>query len=158
VITDPRSAGEAIAASAPELARLWRAMRLQARPGVWPGLLDGIASDLVRRVGEGLAGGTDPCLAWIGVEGLVRLDARARERSREEIDAECDALESVLAGACEALAGGEDVRDWIARALAAVRDGVRALGEGGAPPGVVVAWWLSGLPAPRRRAPDAGRP
>jgi hypothetical protein len=134
------AAGEAISASAPELARLWRAMRLHARRRTAAGLLDGIVADLLVRIGDGLAAGGDPAAAWSGVAGAVRLDARDPDRSRAQVDAEWDALESVLDGAGEALAAGDDVRAWIAQALAAARAGARTLGERGGPSGVVVVW------------------
>ncbi len=153
-----RRAGEAIAASAGELARLWRTTRAQARPDVWPALLDGLVDDLFARLGELLAEGRDPALAWPGLTGIVRLDPRALDRARAELDAEWDVVESVLAAAREALGVDEGVSEWLSRALVIARAGARTLDAGGGPRGVVVAWWLPGPGGARRPARAAGRP
>jgi hypothetical protein len=158
VTVDARRAGEAIAASAAELARLWRNTRAQSSPDVWPGLLDGIADDAFLRLGEALAQGRDPALVWPSLAGIVRFDPRDPDRSRAEIDAEWNAFQTVLSGACDALGCGEDVGEWMARALVIARAGSSTLDEGGGPRGIVVVRWLSGLASPRRLAPDAGRP
>jgi hypothetical protein len=158
VTPDGRRAGDAIAASAAELARLWRNTRAQSSPDVWPGLLDGIAEEWFLRLGEALGQGRDPALVWPSVVGVVRFDARDRDRSRDEIDREWNTVEAVLASACDALGSGEDVREWIARALVIARAGSRTVDQGGGPAGVVVVWWLSGVASPRRHAPDAGPP
>lgn len=147
------AAGEAISASAAELARLWRAMRLQAPRHTQTGLVDGIVADLLVRIGDGLAAGGDAAAAWGGVAGAVRLDPRDPDRSRAQVDAEWDALESVLDGACQALAAADDVRAWIAQALAAARAGARTLGEHGGPSGVVVVWSLDERAATPGRGP-----
>ena len=152
-----RRAGDAIAESAGELARLWRTTRAQARPDVWPGLMDGLADELFVRVGEALAAGLDPALLWPGLGGVVRIDPGDRKRSRAELDAEWDVFESVLGAACDALGCGETVGEWLSRALVIARAGARTLDAGGGPPGIVVAWWLSGL-ASARREHVAGRP
>jgi hypothetical protein len=143
VSTDRAAAGEAIAASAADLTRLWRATRLQGRRRSLPGLLDGVVADVLLRAGEGLAAGDDPALPWSRAAGVVRLEVRERERWRAELDAEWDALESVFRGACEALAAGDEVSAWIAQALAAARAGARTLGEDGGPPSIVVVWWFA---------------
>ncbi|HEY6006082.1 MAG TPA: hypothetical protein VIV57_24595 [Anaeromyxobacter sp.] len=155
---DARRAGEAIASSAPDLARLWRNTRAQSSPDVWPGLLDGIADDWFLRVGEALEQGRDPALVWPGLAGIVRFDPRDRDRSLAEIDGEWNAFQAVLGGACDALGCGEDVREWMARALVIARSGSRTLDEGGGPRGIVVVWSLSGLASARRPGHDAGRP
>lgn len=149
-----RRAGDAIAASAGELVRLWRAARAQARPKVFPGLLDGLVEDLFARLGEALAQGQDPALLWPGLAGLVRLDPHAPERSRAELEAEWDVAHGVLRAACDALDAEDDVREWIARAVVLARSAARTL-ERGRPPGVVIAWALSGLAGVRRPARDA---
>jgi hypothetical protein len=146
---EARRAGEAIAASAGELARLWRATHAQRGSAYWPGILDGLVDELFLRLGEGLAAARDPALVWPELGGVVRLDARAREASRAELDAEWDDLEGVLAGAREALAAPEAVAEWLARAAVLARAGSRALAAGGGPAGVLVVWWLS-PPATRR--------
>lgn len=145
-----RPCGIALAESAGELARLWRTTRAQARPGVWPGLLDGLVDDLFTQLGEGLAEGRDPALVWPGLTGIVRLDPREPERSRGELDAEWELVESVLEAACDALGSGDEVSEWLRRALVIARAGTRALDRGGGPPGVAVIWSLSGPHAPTR--------
>lgn len=155
---DDRRVGDAIAGSAGELVRLWRATRAQSRPDVWPGLLDGLVDDFFVRTGEALARGRDPALVWPSTAGLVRIDPHGRERCRAEIDAEWDVVASVLSAACEALDAGEAAGEWLARAIVIARAGSRTLDRGGGPRGIVVAWVLSGLAAPRRAARDAGRP
>ncbi len=147
--------GDAIATSAGELVRLWRATRAQARPDVWPGLIDGLVEDFLVRAGEALAQGRDPALVWPSVTGLVRIDPRARDRSRDEIDVEWDVVASVLSAACEALDAGEAAGDWLSRAIVIARAGARTLDAGGGPGGIAVAWSLSGL-AGARRARAAG--
>ena len=140
-----RRAGQAIAAAAGELTRLWRATRAQARRGLWSGLIDGIAEDFFARLGASLADGRDPALVWPEVTGLVRLDPRDLDRSRDELDAEWDAVQTVLSAACDALACDADLREWIARALVLARAGARTLDQGGGPAGVAVVWSLAGL-------------
>ncbi len=154
---EARRAGEAMAASAGDLARLWRATRMQARSDVWPALLDGVMDDFFARAGEALAQGRDPALVWPALAGTVRLDPRDEDRSRAEIDAEWEIAERVLLSACEALAGGEEAREWIGRALVLARAGARSLHEGGGPRSIAVVWWLSGLGAPGPLALRAGR-
>lgn len=155
---DDRRVGDAIASSAGELVRLWRATRSQSRRGVWPGLLDGLVDDIFVRTGEALAAGRDPALVWPSLVGLVRIDPHARERSRVEIDAEWDVIASVLSAACEAMDAGEGAGEWLARAVVFARTGSRALDQGGGPPGVVVAWVLSGLQPARRAVRESGQP
>ncbi len=142
---EARRAGDAIARSAGDLARVWRAARLQARPDVFPGLLDAVVQDFFARAGELLAAGRDPALVWPSTVGLARLDPRARDRGREEIDAEWDLAAGVLASAREALGAGDDVAEWLARAIVLARAGSRGLDAGGGPPGIAVVWVLSGI-------------
>ncbi len=155
---EARRAGEAIAVSAGELARLWRASRLQACPDVWPALLDGIVDDLFARVGDGLAEDRDPALVWTELGGAVRVDPLDRDRSRAEIDREWDVIQSVLEAACEALAAGGEVREWIGRALVLARAGSRTVDEGGGPRGILVVWWLSARGGARPRPRGGARP
>lgn len=153
-----RRAGDAITSSAGELVRLWRASRTQARPDVFPGLMDGLVDDLFVRLGEALAEGRDPALVWPRLAGLVRVDPHARERSRAELDAEWDVAEGVIGAACDALDAGDEVREWVARALVLARAGARTLDQGGGPRGVVVGWLLSGLAGATRPPRVAARP
>jgi len=154
VTLDRRRAGEALSNAAPDLARVWRAGRAAARPGTFPGLLDGIAEAFIARAGEALAAGRDPALVWPSVEGPVRVHARDARRTREELEAEWDLLEEVLQTACQALDAGDAVREWIARAVVMARGGARALTGVGGPPGVLVVRLYSEAAATRRgRAP-----
>jgi hypothetical protein len=157
VSEETRRAGDAIAASAGELARLWRATQAQSGSGFSPGLLDGLVDELFVRVGEALAEDRDPALVWPSLGGLVRLDAHDRNRSLAELDAEWDAAEGVLAGAREALGASQAVTDWLGRALAAARAGARALAAAGDRGPFVVVWWLSSPGAVTRRPRGGGR-
>ncbi len=146
---EARRAGDAIAASAGEVTRVWRSARLQARPGAFPGLLDSVMQDFFTRAGEGLAAGRDPALTWPSTTGVVRLDPNALDRSREEIEAEWDIAATVLASTCVALGAGEAAAEWLERAIVLARTGSRALERRGGPRGILVAWALSGLGARR---------
>jgi hypothetical protein len=149
VTPEARRAGEAIAASAGELTRVWRSARLQARPGAFPGLLDGVMEGFFTRAGEALAADRDPALLWPSTTGIVRLDPVALDRSREEIEAEWDLAVAVLASACEALGAGEAAAEWLERAIVLARAGSRTLDARGGPRTIVVVWALSGLGARR---------
>lgn len=152
---EARRAGDAIARSAGNLARIWRAARVQARTLRFPGLLDGIVEDFLSRAGEGLAAARDPALVWPRTKGLVRLDPCDLAASRAEIDAEWDLASEVLDSACEALDAGEAAAEWLARAIVIARAGSRTLDEGGGPEGIAVAWLLS---ATRPAARISARP
>jgi hypothetical protein len=154
VTIDPRRAGDALASSAQDLVRVWRAGRAAARPGAFPGLLDGVVEPFLARAGEALADGRDPALVWPSVEGIVRVDSRDPRRTRAELEAEWDLLEEVLQTACRTLGAGDALREWVARAVVFARSGARALGAGGAPRGVLVVRLHSDPAATRRgRAP-----
>lgn len=148
-------AGDAIARAAGELVQVWRAARAQARPAVFPGLVDGVLEDFVLRAGAALADGKDPALVWPACEGTVRLYPRAPDRSRAELDAEWDLAVEVLASACEALDAGDEAAEWLARAVVFARSGARTLHRGGGPRGVALVWLLSGF-RPTRPARAAG--
>jgi len=151
---DLRRSGDALAASAPDLARAWRGARAPARPGCFPGLLDGLIEPLLALAADGLAAGGDPAAPWAAAVGVVRVDARDRRRTLGELDAEWDVLEQVLRAACDALGAGEDVRGWISRALVISRAGSWTLLAGGGPRGILVVKVFSELGATRRaRAP-----
>ncbi len=108
---EARRAGDAIARSAGDLARVWRAARLQARPDVFPGLLDAVVQDFFARAGELLAAGRDPALVWPSTVGLARLDPRARDRGREEIDA---ALKAYWLERAQSAPTAEDLKQHLA--------------------------------------------
>jgi hypothetical protein len=148
-------AGDAIAASAADLARVWRAGRASARPNAFPGLLDGVVESFLVAAGDGLADRRDPALVWPSTAGVVRIPHDAR-RARAELDAEWDLVEEVLAAALRALQAGPPELEWIARAVVFARSGVRALASGGGPAGVLGVKLLSD-PAATRRARGAGR-
>lgn len=150
---ETRRAGDALSASAVDLARVWRAGRAAARPGAFPGLLDGAIESFLARAGELLADGRDPALVWPATEGLVRLPRDAR-CAREELDAEWDLVEEVLGAALRALDADEAAVEWVKRAVVIARAGSRTLGRAGGPPGVLGVALLSD-PAATRRARGA---
>ncbi len=140
-----RRAGDAIARAAPDLARIWRGARRQARPQVFPGLIDGIVEDFFARAGEALGDGRDPALVWPQTVGTMRVDPRAIFRSLDEIEVECDLAQEVLASAARALGAGPEATEWLARAVVIARNGARTVHAGLGPPGVVLVWAVSGL-------------
>lgn len=150
---EARRAGDALAASAADLARVWRAGRAAARTGAFPGLLDGVVESFLQVAGELLSGGRDPALAWPAVHGVVRLPRDAR-RAREELDAEWDLVEEVLGAALQALQAGDAAIEWTRRAVVIARAGTRALGHSPGPAGVLPIALLSD-PAATRRARGA---
>ncbi len=151
---DARRAGDALALSAADLARVWRSARAPTRPGVFPGYLDGVIEPFFALAGEGLAEGRDPALIWPAVTGVVRVDGRDARRTRAELEAEWDLVEEVLEAACRALDAGDAAREWISRAVVIARTDSRTLGAGGGPPGILTVRVLSGGGATRRaRAP-----
>lgn len=150
---DARGTGTALAAAADELVRIWRAARGAARPGVFPGLADGVMDAFALQAAASLAAGEPPLGAWSRTVGLVRLDPRDVAASVREIEAEWDLLGEVLRAACEALDAEPAAFEWLERALAAARAGAPALTDRAArPAGVAIAWAFSGLTAAQRRA------
>lgn len=150
---DLRRSGDALSASALDLARVWRSARMAARPDCFPGLLDGLIEPFFALVGEALAEGRDPALAWPSAVGVVRIDARDDRRTRAELDAEWDVAEQVLEAACRALAAGDAVSEWISRAIAIARAGRRTLPAGEGPRGILVVRVFAGGATRRARAP-----
>jgi hypothetical protein len=146
VTLDARRAGDALSASAVDLARVWRAARAAARPEAFPGLLDGVVETFLAAAGLALAGGRDPALVWPATAGIVRLPADER-RTRAELDAEWDLLEDVLAAALRALDADDGALEWMRRAVVLARAGARGLGTPGGPPGVLAVRLLSRPPA-----------
>ena len=133
---DRRRAGDALAASSEDLARVWRAGRASARPAAFPGLLDGVVDSYLLQAGDALANGRDPALVWPATEGMVRLAVRDPLRTTQELDAEWDLVEEVLVAALRALDADEDAVEWARRAVVLARAGARTLRRGG-PPGVL---------------------
>jgi hypothetical protein len=152
---DARRAGDALSASAADLARAWRASRLAARPERFPGVLDGVVEAFFALAGETLADGRDPALVWPALAGVVRIDARDPRRTRADLDAEWDLAEEVLHAACSALGAGDAAREWISRAIVLARTGARSLARGG--PRAILVVRLHGATGTRRRARASGR-
>ena len=98
---ETRRIGAPVAASPADLARVWRAGRASARPGAFPGLLDGIVESFLAAAVEALAHGRDAALVWPATAGVVRLASDPR-RTREEFHAEWDLLEEVVGAALRA--------------------------------------------------------
>jgi hypothetical protein len=128
---DARRAGDALAASSEDLARVWRAGRASARPAAFPGLIDGVIDSYLLQAGDALANGRDPALVWPATEGVVRLDVRDPRRTSAELDAEWDLVEEVLLAALGALDAGEDSLEWARRAVVLARASTRTLRLGG---------------------------
>jgi len=154
VTLDRRRAGDALAASSEDLARVWRAGRASARPAAFPGLLDGVVDSFLLQAGDALANGRDPALVWPATEGVVRLAVRDPVRTMAELDAEWDLVQEVLVAALRALDAGEDSVQWAIRAIVLARTGTRALRAGG--PAGVLAVILHSDPAAMRVARAGG--
>ncbi|HYG69610.1 MAG TPA: hypothetical protein VD838_18185, partial [Anaeromyxobacteraceae bacterium] len=134
------------------LVRIWRSARGAARPGVFPGLLDGVVEPFLRSAGNALAAGEPPLGPWPRTVGLVRLDPRDVDASVREIEAEWDLLVEVLRASCEALDGEPSAFDWLEKAVATARAGAPALRDRAARPvGIAIAWVWSGVAPSRRR-------
>jgi hypothetical protein len=131
VTLDARRAGDALAASSVDLARVWRAGRASARPAAFPGLLDGVIESFLLQAGDALANGRDPALVWTWTEGVVRLDVRDPKLTAAELDAEWDLVEEVLDAALRALEVGEESIEWARRAVVLSRAACRTLRSGG---------------------------
>ncbi len=140
----------AIRAASAELARIWRQARLQARAGVFPGLIEGVVPDFLDRAAAALETGADPATVWAATTGAVRVDPRERRRSAAEIEAEWTIFGAVLDAVCEALSTDAAVRERLAAAVASARAGAADIAEGRGPNGVVVALALSGTGPARR--------
>jgi hypothetical protein len=156
VTLDARRVGDALAASAADLARVWRAGRAAARPNAFPGLLDAVVESFLAAAGEGFAEGRDPALIWPATAGVVRLPIDTR-RAVEELDAEWDLVEEVLAAALKALDAGDAALEWSRRATVIARAGARTLGSAGGPAAILAVRLLSDPAATRRARAGARR-
>jgi hypothetical protein len=145
---DARRAGEALAAAAADLTRIWRAARQEARPDVSPGLSDALVEPFVAELGRALVLGREPDEPWARLEGAVRLDPAAEGAAEDELRAEWRLLGEVIAAACEALEAAPEVVDHAARAVETARHGLDEIRDE-APPGVLRIVLRSPL---RRRA------
>ncbi len=149
-----RRVGDAIAAGAADLVGIWRASRREARPQIFPGVLDGILMDFFSRAGEALASGKDPALVWPETTGVIRVDPAAPFRSVDEVEAEWDLVAQVLVASCEALGAEREAAEWLSRVILFARAGARSVHERAAPRGILIVWALSGLST--RVAPRSG--
>lgn len=150
---DARHTGEALVSAADELLRIWRAARGAARPGVFPGVLDGAMGAFLIQAGSALAAGEPPLGAWPRTAGAVRLDPADPAASIREIEAEWDLLVEVVRASCEALGSEPGAFEWLEKAIAAARAGAPALLDRSArPTGVVIVFAFAGLAPVRRRA------
>jgi hypothetical protein len=148
---DARAAGQALQAVAPELTRIWRQVRAEARPGVFPGLVDGVVEALLREAGAALERGEDLAGTWAATAGVVRTDARDPAAAEREIAIEWLILGEVLAAAYDALQTPAPARAALARAVDAARAAAPDLARGRGSSGILVVRVLSPL-APRERA------
>lgn len=154
---DPRRTGAALVAAADELVRVWRSARHAARPGVFPGLADGVMGPFLERAGSALAAGAPPLGPWPRTAGAVRLDPKDVPASVREIEAEWDLLVEVARASCEALGSDPAAFEWLEKAIATARAGTSALPDRAArPAGVVIVYGFSGFAPSRRRASRPG--
>lgn len=140
--------GHALAASADEALRLWRAARRHARPNVFPGLLDGLVGGFAPAVGETLARRQPPEAAWAALGGVVRLP---HSGVAEELEAEWALAGEVASAIADAVKAGPEARH---QAIAAARycwERTRELAELAGPSRgpVLVVKVLGGAPAGR---------
>lgn len=150
---DTRRTGEALRAAAGDLARAWRAARLSAATGVFPGVLDGVIEEFLERVGEALFVEGAPQDPWAATAGVVRL--LPGPRALEVIAGEWRIARAVLASACEALGVDPSVAARVLGMADAAARAAGALAAGRAPPGVLLVRQLGGFR--QRAAPEAGR-
>jgi hypothetical protein len=136
VTLDAHRAGEALRAAAGDLARVWRASRLSAEMGVFPGVLDGVIEEFLERVSEALFVDGAPQDPWEVTSGVVRLPPAPR--ALEVIAGEWRLARVVLASACDALGAEAAVA---ARVLAMVDRAAQDANElaGGRGPARIVA-------------------
>jgi hypothetical protein len=132
---------------APELTRIWRLARAQARHDVFPGLVDGLVEAFFDRAGELLGDGAAPDEVWEGLVGVVRWPPTL---AADELPQEWAILADVLAAACESVNAEPEVGAWLTRAVAAAESGTLGLagGTGRRPPGIFTTVVFSTM-APR---------
>jgi hypothetical protein len=151
---DARRSGEALRAAAGDLARVWRASRLAAEMGVFPGVLDGVIEEFLERVSEALFVDGAPQEPWAATSGVVRLPPGPL--GLEIVNGEWRLARTVLASACDALGVAPEVS---ARVLVMVDQAAHTapqLAAGVGPAGVVVVRFLGGF-RPRGAAQQDGR-
>lgn len=108
--------GVALAAAADEALQLWRSALRQARPQVFPGLIDPLVETFARAVADTLAQGAPPENAWQAVSGVTRV---LLVGEAEEVEAEWALAAEVLSAIGDALKAPPEVRQ---HALAAARE------------------------------------
>lgn len=139
---DLHGTGEVLRASAGQLTRVWRATRLEARPEVFPGVIDGVIEEFLARAGEALLAGHAPEEAWASARGVIRL--LPGERALEELAAEWRLAGEVLASACAALDAEPAAADRVAEAVEAARRAANTLRDG-RPHGILLIYQLAGF-------------
>jgi hypothetical protein len=139
-----------------QLTRIWRLARAEARPGVFPGLLDGVVEGFFDVVAEQLDASAPPEAPWQALRGVVRWPPPL---APGELTEEWSVLREVLGAACESVNAAPAVAAWLAAAVAACEAGTAALADdrAGGPPGIVTALVYSSV-EPRQPRPEDAPP
>jgi hypothetical protein len=151
---DARRSGEALRAAAGDLARVWRASRLGASGGVFPGVLDGVMEEFLERVAEALLLNEPPEQVWPATRGVVRL--LPREQALQAMQTEWELASEVLLSACDALEVESASAERVLQAVETAAQGAEALLRGEGPAGVLSIHQLAGF-RPRTVAPGGAR-
>lgn len=149
-----RRTGETLRAAAGDLARVWRASRLSAGTGVFPGALDGVIEEFLERVSEALFVEGAPQDPWAATSGVVRLLPGAR--ALDVLAAEWRLARAVLSSACDALGVDPAIAARVVAMADAAAGRAAALGAGRGPAGVLLVRQLGGF-RQRAAAQEAGR-
>ncbi len=149
--SDAVRVGHFLAQQAEELTRIWRLARAEARPEVFPGLLDDVVVRFFSLAGDLLARTAEPEDAWPRLAGLVRWPPPL---APGELAEEWAVLLDVLSATCESVNAPGDVASWLERAVKACASGTAALdgGRDSACPGLVIALVFSPLEPPQPRS------
>jgi hypothetical protein len=123
VTAQAAAVGQALADSAGEALRLWRAARRRARPRLACGLLDDLVEGFARAVGGTYAEGRGPEAAWSELQGRLRVLPAG---TLEELEAEWSLAGEAVSAVADALKAGPEARQ---HAQAAAQDGLRRSGE-----------------------------
>lgn len=148
---DARRSGEALRAAAGDLARVWRASRLAADMGVFPGALDGVIEEFLERVSEALFVDGAPQDPWAAISGVVRLPPGPR--ALEIVNGEWRLTRTVLASACDALGVEPEVSARVLAMVDRAAGTAPQLATGRGPAGIVAVRFLGGF-RPRGAAQD----
>ena len=139
-----------------DLTRIWRLARADARPDVFPGLLDDVIGAFFESCGDLLEAEGPPEQVWTRLSGLVRWPPSL---APGELNEEWSVLGDVLSAACESVNAKETVKEFLSRGIEACRAGTASLGGAGrrhAPAAIVTALIYSPT-APRRVRPPESR-